>query len=134
MIDVLKSRRPLFEIRRLNLFVGPHEGKLDFAITRNWNISDWKLFRCQFDCSHGECCYIGEHDGKLGVHFEDDDHDVLDDNDDEHDDANDSKLGRQTGQACPWPHWLPKSVIACICIFNRNWRIRWSQSWENQNV
>ena len=39
----------------------------------------------------------------LGVHNDDDDN-VLDENDDERDDANDSKLGRQTVQACPWPH------------------------------
>ena len=32
------------------------------------------------------------------------------------------------GQACPWPLWLPKSVIACICVFNRNSQRRWNWS------
>ena len=46
----------------------------------------------------------------LGVHNDDDDDpddddgNVLGDDYDEHDDANDSKLGKQTVQACPWPH------------------------------
>ena len=44
------------------------------------------------------CCH--SFDGKVVVHNDDDDN-VLDDDDD---DASDNKLGRQTVQACPWPH------------------------------
>ena len=45
MIDVAKLRRPVFEIRRLRLFVGPHERKLEVAIKRDFNIylSGWKF-------------------------------------------------------------------------------------------
>ena len=98
MIDVAKLRRPLFEIRRLDLFVSPHEG--------NWRLllKEIQTFLIE-NCSNfllftSSCCF--KFDGKLGVHNDDDN--VLDDEYDEHDDANDSKLGKQTVQACPWPH------------------------------
>ena len=92
MIDVAKLRRPLFEIRRLDLFVSPHEGNWRLLLKEIQtflieNCSNFLLFRCS-------CCF--KFDGKLGVHNDDDDDpddddgNVLDDDYDEHDDANDS--------------------------------------------